>query len=98
MRNIDNFFMENKTCAETIPITNDFGLHARVAAKIVALNSKFSSTLTLKKGDRKVDGSSILSILTLSSPKGSNIEVQITGEDCEFFMDELKKLFRNEFE
>lgn len=90
--------MENKTCAEILHITNKFGLHARVAAKIVALNSKFSSTLILKKGDRKVDGSNILSILTLSSPKGSDIEVQITGEDCESFMDELKKLFRNEFE
>ena len=90
--------MENKICAETLSITNDFGLHARVAAKIVALNSQFSSNLILKKGDREVDGSSILSILTLSSPKGSDIEVQITGEDCESFMNELKKLFRNEFE
>ena len=90
--------MENKRCAEILTITNDFGLHARVAAKIVALNSKFSSNLILKKEAREVDGSSILSILTLSSPKGSNIEAQITGEDCEFFMDELKKLFRNEFE
>ena len=90
--------MENKRCVDTLLISNDFGLHARVAAKIVELNSKFSSTLILKKGNKEVDGSSILSILTLSSPKGSNIEVQISGDDCESFMEELRKLFCNEFE
>jgi len=44
-----------------------------------------------------VDGSSILSILTLSCPKGTEVEVKIVGEDSEAFMESLTELFSNKF-
>ena len=80
-----------------LKIRNDLGLHARAAAKIVELSNQFESQLFLKKGGREVDGSSILSILTLSCPKGTEIEARIVGEDSEAFMDKLNELLEQRF-
>ena len=83
--------------SKKIKINNDFGLHARAAAKIVELGSEHKSQLFIKKGDREVDGSSILSILTLSCPKGTEIEARIVGEDSEAFMQRLGELLEKKF-
>ena len=78
-------------------IQNKLGLHARAAGKIVELGNRFGSKLFLKKDGLEVDGSSILSILTLSCPKGTEIEARIEGEDSEDFMEELTVLFDQRF-
>jgi phosphocarrier protein HPr len=78
-------------------IGNNLGLHARAAAKIVQLGNGYKSKLFLKKNDHEVDGSSILSILTLSCPKGTEIEARIVGEDSGDFMEKLCELFEHKF-
>ncbi len=80
-----------------IKIINDLGLHARAAARIVELGKQYKSQLFLKRGDREADGSSILSILTLSCPKGTEIEARIVGEDSEAFMENLSQLLEQRF-
>ena len=52
-----------------LKIRNSLGLHARAAAKIVEMADRYESQLTLEKDGRQVDGSNILSILTLACPK-----------------------------
>ncbi len=83
--------------ARKLKIMNNLGLHARAAAKIVALGNEHKSQLFLKKDDQEVDGSSILSILTLSCPKGTEIQAKIIGEDSEHFMTALSELFEGRF-
>lgn len=80
-----------------IKIGNNLGLHARAAAKIVKLGNRYKSRLFLKKDGNEVDGASILSILTLSCPKGTEIQARIVGEDSEDFMKELSDLFEQKF-
>ena len=82
---------------KVLQIENNLGLHARAAGKIVALANQFRSRLFLRKDNEEVDGSSILSILTLSCPKGTEVEVKIVGEDSEAFMESLTELFSNKF-
>lgn len=87
--------MEHK---KTLIIQNDLGLHGRAAAKIVELTRKYKSKLFFKKnGHGEVDGSNILSILTLSGSKGTEIEVKAVGEDSEELLEELSMLFDNKF-
>jgi len=81
-----------------LTIQNGLGLHARAAAKIVDLAGKYRSQVFLKKEDREVDGSSILSILTLSCPKGTEIEVRTEGEDAEALLQALNRLFEQKFD
>ena len=82
---------------KSFKIRNNLGLHARAAAKIVDLGSQYKSRLFLKKDDQEVDGGSILSILTLSCPKGTEIETRIVGDDSEDFMEKLSSLFEQKF-
>ena len=87
--------MENK---RTLIIQNDLGLHGRAAAKIVELTRKYKSKLYFSKnGNGEVDGSNILSILTLSGSKGTAIEVKAIGEDSIELLEELSILFDNKF-
>ena len=80
-----------------LKIRNNLGLHARAAAKIVELADRYESKLFLKKDGRQVEGSNILSILTLACPKGSEMEARIIGEDSEQFMADMDALFQGKF-
>lgn len=87
--------MEHK---KTLLIQNDLGLHGRAAAKIVELSRNYKSKLFFKKqGNGEVDGSNILSILTLSGSKGTEVEIRAAGEDSKELLDELSKLFDDKF-
>lgn len=81
----------------SLRVINELGIHARAAGQIVGLAGKYEAKLYLRKDAREVDGSSILSILSLACPKGSEIEARIVGKDVKEFMDELEGLFNNEF-
>jgi phosphocarrier protein HPr len=80
-----------------LKIRNSLGLHARAAAKIVELADRYESKLFLEKDGRQVEGSNILSILTLACPKGAEMEVRIIGEDSEQFMADMDALFQGKF-
>ena len=80
-----------------IRIQNILGLHARAAGRIVELGDQYQSQLFLKKDGNEADGSSILSILTLSCPKGTEIQAKIVGEDSAAFMTALQDLFDQKF-
>jgi phosphocarrier protein len=82
---------------EKLKVQNDLGLHARAAAKIVELVGRYQSSLLLKRGDQEVDGASILSVLTLACPKGTELEARINGEDAELLSEDLIELFKQKF-
>jgi len=79
-------------------VTNELGIHARAAAKIVELAGRYRSSIYLKKDDKEVDGSSILAILTLACPKGTDIQVRAVGADSERLMSKLTELFEKRFD
>lgn len=64
-------------------IVNQRGLHARASAKVVEAAARFKSQVFLIKGDQKVDAESILDLMMLGAPKGTEIEVEAEGPDAE---------------
>ncbi len=78
-------------------IVNRLGLHARAAALLVKTASRFVSEITIKKEDMEVNGKSIMGILLLAAPKGSNIHVVIEGVDEVLAMQELAELIEGGF-
>lgn len=78
-------------------IVNRLGLHARAAALLVKAASRFSSEVTLYKEDVEVNGKSIMGILLLAAPKGSEILVTIDGGDEEQAMEEIGELIEGGF-
>jgi len=87
----------DKQKTTTLKVTNNLGLHARAAAKIVDLVRQHNSRLYLRKDDQEVDGSSILSILTLACPKGTEVEAIAVGQDADSLLEALKLLFAEKF-
>jgi len=77
-------------------IRNPQGLHARPAALFVQIVSKYDSNVTIRKDDEKVNGKSIMGILMLGAEKGSEILIQIEGDDAEQAMVELEKIVTSE--
>jgi phosphocarrier protein len=84
--------------SKNLTIQNKLGLHARAAAKLVALSNNFKSEIILVKDNKSADARSIMKLLMLSASKGSVLEVSITGKDQEEAMDSIEKLFLNGFD
>jgi phosphotransferase system HPr (HPr) family protein len=70
---------------QEVVIGHRLGLHARAAARLVQLSSKFRSSIVLFRHNSadsvEADARSILSILLLSAAYGSKIGVRAVGED-----------------
>tara|TARA_Y100000996_G_scaffold374086_1_gene324020 strand:+ start:86 stop:352 length:267 start_codon:yes stop_codon:yes gene_type:complete len=81
-----------------IIINNKLGLHARAAAKIVTLTNKFDSIINIVNGDKKADAKSIMKILMLSAPKGTEIKITADGKDELSALDSLEKLIKEKFD
>lgn len=76
-----------------IVIGHRMGLHARAAAKLVQLSSKFQSQIVLYRRDAgnsvEADGRSILSILLLAAAYGSKVSVRADGVDEDQAIDSI---------
>lgn len=79
-------------------IVNGLGLHARAAAKFVNLASAFASQIRVTRGQRTVDGKSILGLLLLAAARGSQIEIVAEGVDERQALDALCGLVERGFE
>ena len=62
-------------------ISNPLGLHARAAAKFVHTAGRYASHIRVARGDREVDGKSIMGLLLLAAAQGSAIRISADGPD-----------------
>jgi phosphocarrier protein len=62
-------------------IRNRLGLHARPAAALVKVASKFTADITLGKDGTWVNAKSILGVMTLAAECGSTVTVRANGDD-----------------
>lgn len=81
----------------TVPIVNRLGLHARAAAKLVTLASKFQAEIRVAKDGRQVSGKSIMGVMMLAAAQGSSITLVAEGTDAPQALDELEKLVAERF-
>jgi len=80
-----------------VTIVNRLGLHARAAAKFVHLASAYASRVTVARDGTRVDGKSILGLLTLAASKGTKLHLTIQGEDELEASAKLAELIRSRF-
>lgn len=80
-----------------VQIINRLGLHARAAARLVHVANRFSAGITVTKGASKVDGKSILGLLTLAASKGTRLTLSASGDDADEALAELSKLIGDRF-
>lgn len=78
-------------------IANKLGLHARAAAKLVTLTSKYSATVNFTYGEKTVNGKSIMGIMMLAAAEGSEVEILVDGDDEQELLTEIEELITNKF-
>jgi len=80
-----------------VVVANTQGLHARPANLIMKLANQYQSRIELIKGNERVDGKSILEILTLGAAPGTTLVIEATGPDAEAAVEALATLFASKF-
>jgi phosphocarrier protein len=84
----------------SIIVINRLGLHARAAAKLVRLASRFSSEIHLSRenANQQIDSKSILGILMLAASQGTRLILSIQGPDEVDAGNAIVQLFESKFE
>jgi phosphocarrier protein len=67
--------------SRTVTITNTLGLHARAAARFVHTASRYEAQIRVTRGNRVMDGKSIMGLLLLAAGQGTAITITATGTD-----------------
>ncbi|CAN5814776.1 HPr family phosphocarrier protein [soil metagenome] len=82
----------------TVTITNPLGLHARAAARFVHAASAFESRVRVAKGDREIDGKSIMGLLLLTAAQGTAVTITTDGVDEADAVETLRALIERGFD
>jgi phosphotransferase system HPr (HPr) family protein len=89
--------MSEQRLSRRVILTNPQGLHARPADMFAKLSNQFESKIHLVNNDTRVDGKSILEILTLAAMAGTELSIEATGHDAQEALDALVKLIEKNF-
>ena len=77
-------------------VKNPQGLHARPAALFVQTVAKYNSAVTIECGGEKINGRSIMGLLTLGLQQGTRVIVEVDGDDAQDVISELQSLLSQE--
>lgn len=83
---------------EKVKIINKAGLHTRPAATIVKLASKYKSEFYISKDGFKINGKSIIGVMTLAAEMGSEMLLIFDGEDEKEMAKEIVDYFKRGFD
>ena len=89
--------MADDVVEKNCTVRNKMGLHARPAAQIVQTANKFPCDVTLVMDGQNGNGKSIMGVLMLAAPQGSEILVRAEGDDAQQCVDALYALFEKGF-
>ena len=88
---------KKKSYEKKFVIRNKLGLHARPAALFVQTANRFECDIQVIKRKQKVNGKSIMGIMTLAVGMGNSITVQAEGLDAAKALAEISKLIEGNF-
>jgi phosphotransferase system HPr (HPr) family protein len=87
-----------KTATRTVRVTNPQGLHLRPCSAIVDTARRHRAHVIVQKGSRSTNATSIVGLLSLAAPSGTELVLSATGAEADEALDALAHLFCEEFE
>ena len=81
-----------------VTIRNRAGMHARPAALLVKTASGFVSQIFIEKDSERVNGKSIMGVITLGATYNTPLKIIAEGPDEAQAVDAIQKLFERRFE
>ncbi len=83
---------------QEVVVKNRLGLHTRPAASPVKLAAKFKSDFYLERDGYRVNGKSIIGVMTLAAEEGARILLIFEGEDEAAALASLVDFFNRGFD
>ena len=80
-----------------VTICNRLGLHARAAAKLVGIASRYDAEVTLEKQGQRVNGKSIMGVMMLAASQGSVLRITAEGRGEDAVLEALRELVADRF-
>ncbi len=90
--------MSNGTATRQVVIQRPAGLHARPSLAVAEAVRRFRSQVCIRSGADQADAGSVLQLLSLGAGEGRRLELTATGPDADRVLDELVRLFANNFD
>ena len=81
----------------TLTVENRAGIHARPATEIVKTASRFKSDIFFVKDSMRINGKSVMGIITLGATYKTRLLCQCDGEDEDELLEAMTQLFANRF-
>jgi phosphocarrier protein FPr len=81
--------------SDSIIIANPLGMHARPSAEFISITKKFSSKVNVKKGNKTVNGKSLVALLSLEIEHNDSITIGVSGSDAKELLVELCNFIAN---
>lgn len=89
--------MSDVKASRTVVVNNPQGIHARPADLIVRLAKQYQAKIEFVKDNYRVDGKSILNLMTLAAEQGTQLIIEADGPDAQAALDALAELFLANF-
>ena len=80
-----------------VTVENQVGLHARPATFFIQKANEFKSSIWVEKEERRVNGKSLLGVLSLGIIGGTAIRIIADGSDEDLAVNSLVALVESEF-
>ena len=81
-----------------ITVKNKLGLQARAANKLIDTASQFGCDIKIYHREKEANGKSIMAVMLLAAPKGSELEIHADGADEQRAIDAICALIDNLFD
>lgn len=78
-------------------IVNKLGLHARASGVLTQAAGQYKSDVWLTRNGRRVNAKSIMGVMMLAAGIGSQVLVEVDGEDEQVALDAILSLIANRF-
>jgi phosphocarrier protein len=83
---------ESVVLKRTLKIVNSRGLHARAAAKLVAVAERYGACVNVSRGGQTVPACSIMGLMMLGAGQGSEVTIEAEGWDAREALDAVAGL------
>jgi phosphocarrier protein len=85
-----------KMAEKTFTVTAETGIHARPATVLVQTASKYDADVNLEYNGKTVNLKSIMGVMSLGIPQGSQIKIIASGGDADEAITGIEQTLKNE--
>ena len=89
---------QRRALRRRVTVVNRRGLHARAAVKFVNMAEQFVADIEVARDNMVVVGTSIMGLMMLAAPAGSELEIRARGREAKAALDALAALVTGGFD